>query len=283
MTRPITEDDWRAVRAALGKTADRFAGLLRTLPDPGAPAIGMWSAAETAAHVATVAWLYTTMVPPERTPHPIPGIDDRVSVTTLTDIAGLNETTLRHLRERDPRSLAERLHADIDFLMRTTEIMPPDQPISWLGGARLPVAGVFAHLLNELLIHGHDIARAAGIHWKIPSADAAMAVELFLFTMLGGDTGVLLPDGKRTDRGSVAIEFRSRYTSPVVLLAREGRMFVENGARRVDAHVFFDPAKFMLMLFGRISGATAILTGGVVAWGRRPWLLPAFLRTVHLP
>lgn len=42
-----------------------------------------------------------------------------------------------------------------------------------------------------------------------------------------------------------------------------------------------DPAN--LMLFGRMSRVRAALTGKVLVSGPRPWLLPAFLRTVHMP
>jgi hypothetical protein len=37
------------------------------------------------------------------------------------------------------------------------------------------------------------------------------------------------------------------------------------------------------MLFHRISKPRAVLTGKVVVRGRRPWLLPTFLRTVRCP
>ena len=45
----------------------------------------------------------------------------------------------------------------------------------------------------------------------------------------------------------------------------------------------FDPATLNLMLFGRISRVRAAVTGKLVISGRRPWLLPTFLRTVRLP
>jgi hypothetical protein len=38
-----------------------------------------------------------------------------------------------------------------------------------------------------------------------------------------------------------------------------------------------------MMMFGRISRIRAVLTRKIVITGRRPWLMPAFLRTVRLP
>jgi hypothetical protein len=38
-----------------------------------------------------------------------------------------------------------------------------------------------------------------------------------------------------------------------------------------------------MVLFHRIGHLRAALTGSLLVWGRRPWLLPAFLRKVRLP
>ena len=35
-------------------------------------------------------------------------------------------------------------------------------------GELTPLAGLLAHLLNELLLHGYDIARSTRTHWTIP-------------------------------------------------------------------------------------------------------------------
>jgi hypothetical protein len=47
--------------------------------------------------------------------------------------------------------------------------------------------------------------------------------------------------------------------------------------------VRFDPATLNMMMFGRISRPRAILNRKIVIGGRRPWLMPAFLRTVRVP
>jgi hypothetical protein len=54
----------------------------------------------------------------------------------------------------------------------------PAETFSWLGGARLPLAGMFAHMGNELLIHGNDIARAVKAPWEMPPEDAALFFDL---------------------------------------------------------------------------------------------------------
>jgi hypothetical protein len=69
----------------------------------------------------------------------------------------------------------------------------------------------------------------------------------------------------------------------VTIVVRNGRVTAEPAGQDADATVRFDPVGLNLMLFGRISRSRAVLTRKVVIGGRRPWLLPAFLRTVRAP
>jgi len=81
----------------------------------------------------------------------------------------------------------------------------------------------------------------------------------------------------------IAVEFRSAHTTPVTLVLRAGRVTAEEPGGDTDVRLRFDPATLNLMMFGRVSRARAAFTGKVVVRGRRPWLLPDFLRTVRLP
>lgn len=245
--------------------------------------MGTWSVAQTAAHVAVVASSYTSLLPAMTKPHPIPGVDTRMRQTALDELGGLNEYTLQHLTERDPMVLAVRVGSAVEQLLAISDDLDPLRRVGWLGDAQLPIAGWYAHLLNELLLHGRDIAGAVGAPWAIPQRDAAMAFEMFLVTLLSGDTGRLL-EHEPMSRSRIAIRFRSRYTTPVTLVAQDSRMGVEPPDRTaVDATLFFEPAALMLILFNRLGKVRSALTGRVVVWGRRPWLLPAFLRAVRFP
>lgn len=282
MVTSIKAEQWQSVRTSLRETGNRFTELVSSARDPKVVAVGNWSVAETAAHVATVAWMYTSLLPATGTPHPIPDLADRVRTAALDELGALNEFTLSHLAERNPSSLGQRIRNDIDRILDATEELDPAKPVSWLGGTQLPVAGWCAHLLNELLIHGHDIARSTGARWEIAPQDGALAFELFLVSLLRRDTGKLLAhEPIRQDR--IAVQFRSRYTSPVVLTAHSGQITATPAARDVDVRVHFQPASLMLVLFGRLSRMRAALTGRVVVWGPRPWLLSAFLRSVRFP
>jgi hypothetical protein len=142
---------------------------------------------------------------------------------------------------------------------------------------------MFAHMVNELLIHGNDIARAAGVPWVMPAQDAALFFDLFTVGLANGHNGRLLDGSKRPLQRRIAVEFRSGYTTPVTLVVRDGQLTAEPVGPGADAWVRFDPATLNMMMFGRISRAQAVLTRKIIIGGRRPWLVPAFLRTARFP
>lgn len=279
----VTHDQWITARIALQETTDRFAEMSSSAPDPGASATVSWSVAETAAHMAALASLATHVVAPDEVPLASPAISDSLPAITNDTVADLNQLTLSHFTERNLTALAHRLRADVDLLLRTTRGLDPGQTVDWLGESRVPVAGIIAHLLNELQIHGRDIARARLAQWIVKPQDAALFFELFLVGMTRHGYGRLLDNGEPPRERRIAVEFRSRYTTPVALVLHRGLVTVEEPRRDNDVRLSFDPVTLNLMLFGRLSRARSVLTGSVVIHGRRPWLLPAFLRKVRLP
>ncbi|MEV7013061.1 maleylpyruvate isomerase family mycothiol-dependent enzyme [Streptosporangium sp. NPDC051022] len=283
MAAPITHDQWKTVRSSVRETGDRFAEMVSSAPDPRAEVTPGWSVAETAAHLTVVAWLYTSLLRPRDVPIPIPALEGRLGDITVDDIDSFNDLTLRDFAERDPRTLADLLRAHIDEVLRTTEDFEPSRPISWLGGSQVPVAGVLAHLLNELMIHGYDLARVLGRPWPMTPRDAAFFFELFMVGVVRHDSGRLLETGQPVSGRRIAVEFHSAYTTPVTLVLHHGKVTVEEPGPGPDVRLSFDPVTFNLMMFGRVSKPRALLSGKVTIRGRRPWLLPAFLRVVHMP
>jgi hypothetical protein len=280
----VTDDQWRTSRNTLRDAGNRFADLVTSVPDPHRTmATADWSVAVTAAHVVVIADLDASIVEDEKAPDAVPGLRARIVDTTVDTVDALNEWALRQFTERDTHVLAGRLRADIDTILRASERRDPDEPMTWLGGARVPLAGLLAHLVNELLIHGYDIARVTGTRWIVPSRDAALFFDLLLVGLARYGQGKLLDGGGPPRDRRIAIEFRSRYTRPVTFVLRNGRVTAEEPGGDADARVRFDPATLNLMLFGRISRLRALLTRKVVILGRRPWLLPVFLRTVRVP
>ncbi|MGC4866290.1 maleylpyruvate isomerase N-terminal domain-containing protein [Micromonospora sp. DT53] len=280
-----SDDGWGGVRESLDATADRFGDLVRAAQHPAALATARWSIVDTAAHVVAIAAMYTSIVRPGAAPSAlsVPAIGHQLQATTMDNVSDLNDVVMRHFTERDPEMLTQRLRAEVDQILGATENVDPATPVPWLGGSRPPVAAVLAHLLNELLIHGWDIARVARLPWSIPPRDAALYFDLFLVGLLTSDQGRLLDSAEPVRAGRIAVEFRSAYTSTRTLVLRDGRVSVDEPGRDVDVRVSFDPPTLNLMMFGRISRSRAILTRKIAIGGRRPWLLPRFLRTVRAP
>ncbi len=284
MTR-ITPEKWLAVRAAVKDSGERFAQLV-TAADPGAMATADWTVMDTAAHVTGIAWHNTAAVVSDDLPGPIEGMKEHILSTTVDNIhAGMNTVIFNNYKERDPQKVTERLRTSIDEALDLTADADPSRTITWLGGSRLPLAGVFAHLNNELLIHGRDIATARGVRapWRIPQEHAALFFELFLIEIVRNGVGNVLDDDKPVYRGRIAVEFRSAYTDPVTIVLEHGELWIEEPGRDNDVRVYFEPATLNLVLFHRVSRPRAALTGSLRVWGRRPWLLGPFLRKVRLP
>lgn len=80
-----------------------------------------------------------------------------------------------------------------------------------------------------------------------------------------------------TDAGSgLAATFEVSLRAPdakILLVFDGGSLSIEApGSRKVDCHVSAEPAKYLLVGYGRISEWGPILTGRIIAWGRKPWL-----------
>jgi len=280
----VTPEKWAEVRAVLRETGDRFADLTLAVPDPSVMATKDWSVADTAAHVTGIALNYTAMVDQNGRPLPVPAVREHFPVTTVDTIhSGLNPAQLAGFLERDPVKLAGMLRESVEDILDTTADADPERVIPWLGDSRLPIAGVLAHMTNELLIHGWDVARAAGVPWSIPDEQAALFFELFLVEVVRNGYGHLLDDDRPVRPGRIVVEFHSAHTTPVTMVLDNGVATVEEAGGDCDVRIRFRPATLNLLRFHRIGYLRAILSGSLMAWGRRPWLLPAFLRKVRMP
>lgn len=284
----ISDVQWAETRAAFKRAGDRFADLLAVVPDPEARATKSWSVAQTAAHMASLAWVYTTLVDPDKRAGRDTALDAQLDSTNVDNVRDLNDLLLRrYLLDRNLADIGVRLREDVDTVLRVTEGADPAGPIGWLGGSTVPRAGLLAHLTNELLIHGWDISRAARLPWTIPPRDAALFLELFLVGVTSYGYGVLLEGTPTPPPRRIAVQFRSRHMKPATMVldgtVPGGLVTVEEPRPDNDVVLLFHPPTLNLMLFGRVSQLRAVATGKVFVRGRRPWLLPAFMRTVHMP
>ncbi|GAA3944544.1 hypothetical protein Aau02nite_60580 [Amorphoplanes auranticolor] len=242
-----------------------------------------WTVADSAAHVLSLVSLYVTFFDPDAETLPVPDLHRILSATTVDTVNRANAIVLANLCERSPERLARDLDSALARLLSASRACDPEMPIPWLGDARVPAVGVLAHLVNEFLLHGWDMAKALGRAWPIPDADAGLFFEQFLVGMIRHDHGILLETGSRTSARPISVDFRSAYTAPTLLVLEGRRVRIGDRGEPADARITFRPAGLNLMLFGRTSIARALLRRDVTVSGPRPWLLVPFIRVMHLP
>jgi len=168
-------------RNALSGAADRWADLLRSLPDMRATIPGSrWTVGDAAAHVVmdlrtealvaageAVSWAAGATSAPG----------------TPRGAAELNAHAVTAEAERHPRALADMLVTAVgDFLAASAQLRP-DHPMPsqyFQGDMALDLAGVTAAELGEVLVHGYDIAKATGRPWPVAADEARLALRAAL-------------------------------------------------------------------------------------------------------
>lgn len=214
-----------------------------------------WSPAEVGAHLVSVPRRYLRMM---KEPEPFPD-----------SLSAVNEVEIRAVECDDVNQLAGMLMSDVEALLRQ---LGDDASASVpFFGMEHTTEGVGAVMLAELLLHGFDLARTVDQPWRISRDDA--------ITALGG----LLPSiGYSVDpdvaaRATGTYHLRIRHGHDWTIRVQDGAATIAKGQpRRADLHVSADPVTFLLLGYGRSSRWPALLTGRMLAWGRRPLLAARF-------
>ena len=267
-------DAFAEARAALREVVPELVGLVRSIPDPNAASIGTWRVGDVAAHLSHVFRTDSDALA-ER---PLP----RVTVTTA-GMAELTATWLAEDSERHPPVLADR----IDELADTFDEIASrctSTDVGWLQGARLAPAAVTCHLLEECLVHGHDIAKAMRRPWPIRRRHALQAVEGGALPIIAAlpPTAFLNQERARTFRARFDIRLRGGGRTQLVFDDGSLKLASDTGDN-ADAHVSAEASSLMLVFFGRQGIWKPIASGKLTAWGPRPWKLVRMLDVTSLP
>ncbi|MGQ0847231.1 MAG: maleylpyruvate isomerase N-terminal domain-containing protein [Sporichthyaceae bacterium] len=204
-------------------------------PDAKLPVAGLgWDVAETAAHTLTVARRL---------------LGDRRRGVDPADVGRLNRECLDECAERDPASLAAELETALALVAeRVYPKVDFDRAYPFHAGVTITGGGGAAFFLCELLVHGYDIAAAAGRSWEIPTDEAAIAVRgpaEFWGTLAE-------PNGWPT----LAVDIGD--SGPVVLP-------VPPGVEGAGSSVVADPVELLLAAFVRATPADASLAAVLAA------------------
>jgi len=254
-TEPVIAGLTDAVRVA---AADFAAGLSTVAPSTPVAATPAWSAHDVATHVVAAIALY------RQGPH-----GEAEVVDDPAELPALNERLRRPYETFTNDELASAVIDDTAALAEEISAYG-DAPPSYRfnGGCPVRADRALGLLLGELVVHGHDLAAAAGRELPIRAAH----VEMIVAAMEDVLPGFVNPT--TAGRHTATYDVRLRGGSRHVWRFRDGGLTCGRDASRsrADCHVSGDPAALLLVMYRRRAPRHAAATGRILAWGRRPWL-----------
>lgn len=269
---------WSRCQGALALEVSRVTELLRSLPaaPDGHGAVGDWGLCEVAVHLSQT-WIAipglargdlseVDAIVPDRGPGPAVARDvGQLGVVTKAAVAA--EPV------RDPVLLADRIETRARDYLSACAQQDLDRYRPWLlDGITVPPYVFTAHLLNETLVHGWDIARAAGRPWAIDPGHAALVVRWFLLELQLHGAPRLLGGPATLARVGGRYRFDIRRHGSVRMVFDESGARLDDAPGPPDCRMSLDPVAFLLMFFGRRGLPGTVARGGVLVWGRKPWL-----------
>lgn len=282
--------EWALAQSALADMVGRVASLLRSIAASTASGVGQWSMPEVAMHLSQ-AWLV------------VPGLargDLSGVYAVLPSLSGnAGESLIGNLRElgdvtrmgvdadpeRDLAVLADRIEGRAREFFADAAGKAADEPCPWLvEGAVVPRSVLTCHLLNETIVHGYDIANAAGVAWPIDPSYASMVLSGFIVEVIKALDPRALVDQDKAAGVKATYDLRLRGGGRFGFVFDDGELHVcSPSPRRVDCHLSADPAAMLLVAWGRTSQWRAIARCQLLAWGIRPWLGVRFRSLIRNP
>lgn len=256
------EIDLAVAQAAIKKNAARLSELVLAASHPERSALGEWNVADVAVHVSHI---FNVLTAAARGGGSL--MDDLWDLGTLTKVMVAGES------DRDFATIAERIDKGSSEFLSTVETMSADDSRNWIvGSIEAPTSMLLCHVLNEILVHGHDIATAEHLPWPIERADAALVVHGFLLPSLSALGSTMVTEGAKNT--SAVLDIRVRGGGSAIFRFAKGAFTIEPGpaSETVDCHLSVDPAGFLMVAWNRKSQWAEIAKGHLLAWGRKPWV-----------
>jgi uncharacterized protein (TIGR03083 family) len=255
--------------AAISTMTERFTALLRETEYIERPAAGTdWTLRETAAHVSIVLMGFSSAI--AREPQAL-APEQYLDGDFPTRLAASNAATIAMVDHADAGRLADLITAGAQRFLRLAAAADPqmDCETPWYGPGRTRTVDCLTALaLSELIVHGLDIATGTGRRWPISAEHAKLIVGTVCPEML---PLVVRPEAGRG--ASLTYEVRLRGNGPrFVVQVADGTAEVRAVGGPVDCVISADPVTYLLVCYGRMQLGRAMLRGGMLAWGRRPWL-----------
>jgi hypothetical protein len=268
---PARRSQLADARSAIAAITPSFVQLVRESAHDG-PVLGHWETVDVACHVCHVIEGDTDAL----AGRPLPVAD-----LTPAAVAVLTDAMLAADPERDLGVLADRVETRLaDFLAVSSA--PVGEEVTWLGGIELPASAVACHLLEELLVHGFDMATPTNRAWHIAPAHAALAISGAAVPIVNA-AGSLAVHPKRARGFRARFDVRLRGYHRFTFVFDDGLTIGDEASEPVDAHVSAEPVSMLLLMLGRVRPMQMILGGKIAVWGKRPWRLRRMLTAMTHP
>jgi len=282
--------DWAEAQEALRVMVGRLTKMMRAIPASTGNALGEWTLTEVAMHLSQ-AWVVVPGMARRdlsRAFEVLPGMVVTPGGSLLGDVWDLRDMTRLGVAsdsERDLAVLADRIDERAAEFFSESAGASPDDRFAWLvEGSTVSRRTLTCHLLNETIMHGYDMALAAGAPWSIERDYAAIVLAGFVIPVLQALDPRAMVDQEKAAGLEATFDVRLRGGARFDFVFDDGALHVETPVgRRADCHLSVDPAAMLMVGWNRKSQWPAIAKGQFVAWGRRPWLGPRFASLIRSP
>ena len=253
----LVDTDQTELRERIAVARGRFDRQARAAaPDARVPH-SEWTVQQTVAHVLTVAHRYIAVARGGDYRHA--GHPREVDVINHEEL-GAVMAPISELADQ-LQALAPEMDAYFDALADRAGTFPFHHAIADSVTAQ-------TNWLGEMLIHGHDVARAVKARWELPERDMALVLR---GTLQLADAWLRRDTGAAVDR-CVALEING--ARPYLIRIHGGRAEIRERREedRPDAVLKGPASLFTQLLYQRTGPLVATLRGLRIVGGRRPWL-----------
>jgi hypothetical protein len=279
--------DWGRGQKALRQEVGRVVGLLRSVRNPSAPALGDWNVAEVAMHLSQ-AWMAVPGLAGRDTSairQVLPELTGPSLIRELWDLSDLTSLGVRNDPERNCSVLADRIEQRATGYFAAIDQSAAADPRAWLvDGSEVALSTLTYHLLNETVVHGWDIARGDGQRWEVRPDSACLVLEGFLIPVLRALGPRDLVDQVVASGLRATYEIRVKGCHRYMFVFDDGALTVEDPAGQpVDCTIDADPVAMLMVTWGRLHQSEAIVKRQLVASGPKDYLGPKFRGLMRNP
>lgn len=206
-------------------------------------------------------------------------------IPDLWDLSALTSQGVRNDPERDCAALANRIEQRAAAYFATIDQAAAADPRAWLvDGSEVALSTLTYHLLNETVVHGWDIAHGEGRRWEVRADSACLVLEGFLIPVLRALGPRDFVDQTVATGLRATYEIRVKGCRRYMFVFDDGMLSVEDPAgQTVDCIIDADPVAMLMVTWGRMHQADAIVKRQLVASGPKDYLGPRFRGLMRNP